>query len=249
MEVPVIEQDIQISMPDGKSDAVFFHPGGDAKLPGVIHLTDIGGIRPSHREMARRLAAKGYAVLMPNVFFRAGKPPMLDFAPQMGEARTMKRFGELSAALPPAKMDTDGATYSDFLSAHESVAKGALGVVGYCFTGAMAMRTAAMRPEKIAAVASFHGGGLFSLAPTSPHLVLPKIKAQLHIGHADKDQSMPAEAIEKFNVALKEWGGQYQSEVYKASHGWTVPDSPVYNQPEADRAFDNMVALFAKTLR
>lgn len=245
----MIEQDIQIPMPDGTSDAVMFRPEGDAKLPGVIHLTDIGGIRPSHREMARRLAAKGYVVLMPNVFFRAGKPPMFDFTPTMGEERTMKRFGELSKALPPDKMDSDGAAYADFLNAQNSVSKGTMGLVGYCFTGAMALRTAAMRPDKIAAVATFHGGGLFSLVPTSPHLVLPKVKAQLHIGHADKDQSMSAEAITKFDVALKEWGGKAHSEVYKAFHGWTVPDSPVYNQPEADRAFDNMVALFGKTLR
>ena len=245
----MIERDIVIPMPDGSSDAVLFRPDGNNPLPGVLHLTDIGGIRPSHREMARRLADKGFVVLMPNVFFRAGKPPMLDFAPQMGEARTMKRFGELSAALQPAKMDSDGAAYADFLAAQDSVAKGKMATVGYCFTGAMAMRTAAARPDKIAAVASFHGGGLYSAAPTSPHQVLPKIKAELFIGHADKDQSMPAEAIQNLDAALKAWGGKYESEVFNAFHGWTVPDSPVYKKDEADRAFDKMAALFAKTLR
>jgi carboxymethylenebutenolidase len=250
MEGTMIEKDIEISMAEGTADAVFFHPDGDSKLPGVIHLTDIGGIRPSHREMARRLAAKGYAVLMPNVFFRAGKPPMFDFTPQMGEERTMKRFGELSAALTPANMDSDGAAYVDFLSRQNSVAATSVGVVGYCFTGAMAMRTAAARPDKVAAVATFHGGGLFTIAPTSPHLVLPRIKARMHIGHATKDQSMPAEAIERLDQALKAWGGSFKSEVYeRAFHGWTVPDSPVYNQAQADRAFENMTALFAQATR
>ena len=245
----MIERDIVIPMSDGSSDAVLFRPDGNNPLPGVLHLTDIGGIRPSHREMARRLADKGFVVLMPNVFFRAGKPPMLDFAPKMGEERTMKRFGELSAALQPAKMDTDGAAYADFLAAQDWVAKGKMGAVGYCFTGAMAMRTAAARPDKIAAVATFHGGGLYSAAPTSPHQVLPKIKAELFIGHADKDQSMPAEAIQNLEAALKAWGGKYESEVFAAFHGWTVPDSPVYKKDEADRAFDKMAALFARTLR
>jgi carboxymethylenebutenolidase len=245
----MIERDIVIPMPDGSSDAVLFRPDGSNPLPGVIHLTDIGGIRASHREMAGRLADKGFVVLMPNVFYRAGKPPMFDFTPKMGEERTMKRFGELSTALPPAKMDIDGAAYADFLATQDSVAKGKLGVVGYCFTGAMALRTAAQRPNQIGAVATFHGGGLYSAAATSPHQMLPQIEAELFIGHADKDQSMPAEAIEKFDAALKSWGGRYASEVFAAFHGWTVPDSPVYNKGEADRAFDKLAALMAKNLR
>ena len=102
-----------------------------------------------------------------------------------------------------------------------------MGVVGYCFTGSMAMRTAAVRPDKIAAAASFHGGGLYTDAPTSPHLTLPRIKARLYFGHATKDQSMPAEAIEKFDAALASWGGKYVSEVYEgASHGWTAAGRP-----------------------
>jgi carboxymethylenebutenolidase len=114
----------------------------------------------------------------------------------------------------------------------------------------MAMRTAAAMPGKVAAMASFHGGGLYTDEPTSPHLVLPRIKARLYFGHATKDRSMPPEAIEKFDAALAAWGGKYQSEVYDgAFHGWTTADAPVYNQPQADRAFEKLAELFAGTLK
>lgn len=219
------------------------------RLPGVIFLTDIGGIRPSQRDMARRLASEGYTVLMPNVFYRTGRPPMFDFPVKMGDERTTKRITELSGPLTAEAFQRDASAYVDFLAAHESVNGGAMGVVGYCFSGALAMRTAAARPDPIAAVASFHGGRLFTDAATSPHLVLPRIKARLYFGHATQDQSMPPEAIAKLNDALQAWGGLYESEVYEgAYHSWTVPDSPVYNQPQAERAFAKLTELFAKTL-
>ena len=125
-----------------------------------------------------------------------------------------------------------------------------IGVVGYCYTGGVAMRTAAALPERVAAAASFHGGGLATDAPASPHLLLPRIQAQLYFGHAVRDRSMPEEAIRKLDAALVEWGGVYQSEVYDgAYHSWTVPDSPVYNQPQAERAFSKLTELFARALR
>ena len=125
-----------------------------------------------------------------------------------------------------------------------------MGVVGYCFSGAVALRMAAARPERIGAVASFHGGGLFTDASTSPHLVLPRVKAQLYFAHAVKDQFMPPEAIDKLDEALVAWGGKFESEMYDgALHSWTVPDSPVYNPPQAERAFRKLTAFFAATLK
>lgn len=244
----MIEQAVEIQMATGTSDGFLFKPD-TGRARGVLHLTDIGGIRPSHREMARRLAAAGYTVLLPNVFYRTGRPPMFDFTPKMGDARTMKRFGELAGPMTPDATTQDGAAYVDFLAAQDSVANGPIGVVGHCFTGAMAMRTAAVRPEKIAAAASFHGGGLFTDAPTSPHLVLPRIKAALYFGYAIEDASMPVAAIEKLERALAQWGGRYESETYDgAHHGWTSADSPVFNQRQADRAFEKLTAFFAKSL-
>jgi carboxymethylenebutenolidase len=246
----MVEDALEIRTADGTADALLYRADDGRRQPGVIHLTDIGGIRPSHRNMARHLAEKGYTVLLPNVFYRTGKPPMFDFTPTMGEERTMKRFAELAGPMTPDAAERDGAAYVDFLAVHPSVGAGAIGVVGHCFTGAMAMRTAAVRSDKVAAAASFHGGGLYTNAPTSPHLVLPRIKAELYFGHAINDQSMPEEAIKKLEQALAAWGGKYQSETYDgAYHGWTTSDSPVYNQRQADRAFEKLTALFERTFK
>ena len=234
----MIEEAIEIRTADGTADGFLYRAEGARRAPGAIHLTDIGGIRPSHREMAKRLAEKGYTVLMPNVFYRTTKPPVIDVTIGMGDERTMKRFGELRAPMTPEAVERDAKAYVNFLAAHEGVSAGSLGVVGYCFTGAMAMRTAAAMPGKVAAVASFHGGGLYSDEPTSPHLLLPRIKARLYFGHATNDRSMSTEAIAKFDSALAAWGGKYESEVYESAfHCWTVHDAPVYKQPQADRAF------------
>jgi carboxymethylenebutenolidase len=246
----MLEKGIEIRTADGTADGFLYQADDGARHPGVIHLTDIGGIRPSHRAMAQRLAESGYTVLLPNVFYRTGRPPMFDFVPKMGDAQTMKRFGELAGPMTPAAMERDAASYVDFLAASSSASGGKMGVVGHCFTGAMAMRTAAVRPEKIAAAASFHGGGLFTDAPTSPHLVLPRIKASLYFGHATDDASMPKEAIEKLDRALASWGGKYESETYAgAHHGWTTADAPVYNKEQAERAFEKLTNFFARTLK
>ena len=246
----MIEEAIEIRTTDGTADGFLYRADGGQRRPGVIHLTDIGGIRPSHREMAKQLAEKGYTVLMPNVFYRTAKPPIIDVTIGMGDERTMKRFAELRAPMTPEAVEQDATAYVNFLASHAAVSSQSLGVVGYCFTGAMAMRTAAANPAKIAAVASFHGGGLYTDEPTSPHLVLPRIKARLYFGHATKDRSMPPEAIEKFDRALAAWGGKYESEVYDgAFHGWTTADAPVYNKPQADRAFAKLTELFAATLK
>ncbi len=246
----MIEEKIEIRTADGTSGGLLFRPEAGSRYPGVIHFTDIGGIRPARQDMARRLAAEGYAVLVPNVFYRTGEPPMFDFPLRPGEERTTKRLAELSGPLTPEAIASDASDYLDFLAGHSSVRDGAIGVVGYCFTGKMALYAAASRPDKIAAAASFHGGGLVTDAPSSPHLALPAIKARLYFGHATNDRSMPAEAIEKLNHALQAWGGQYESEVYEgAYHSWTVPDSPVYNQPQAERAFEKLTNLFAHALK
>jgi carboxymethylenebutenolidase len=246
----MIKKEIEIRTTDGTSDGLLFQPEGEGRYPGVIFLTDIGGIRPATRDMARRLAAEGFCVLMPNVFYRTGRPPLFDFPRVLGEERTMKRIAELSAPLTPEAMERDLSDYVEFQAAQDSISEGAMGVVGHCFTGGMAMRAAATHPDKIAAAASFHGVRLFTDAPTSPHLLLPRIKARLYFAHAIKDNSMPQEAIEKLNQALAVWGGEYESEVYEdAYHGWTAPDSPVHNEPQAERAFQKLAELFAETLK
>jgi len=245
------EEELQLPMPDGMADAVLFSPEPSRPLPGVLHLPDIGSIRESHREMARRLAAQGYAVLMPNPFYRTGRPPVFDFPRKMGEPRTMQRFAELVEPMTPEAQQRDVAAYVDLLAAQPAVRPGPVGVVGYCFSGALALRAAAARPAKVAAAASFHGGGLYKAGDAgSPHLVLPQVEARLYFGHAVEDRSMTAEDIAHFEQALASWGGEYESEMYEgASHGWTVPDNPVFNLVQADRAFGKLTELLAEMLR
>jgi len=247
------EREIEIKMADGVCDAVLYE--GDGKKPGVIHYPDIMGIRPSHRAMAKRLAEAGYTVALVNPFYRTTHGKCFEFTPNFaGDEKTMKRFGELAGPLTPEAMEKDASTYVNFLATQTTVSAARIGAVGYCFTGQMALRTAAARPDRVGAIASFHGGGLFTDKPTSPHLVLSRIPKTdgpaLYFGHAVKDHSMPAEAIEKLEGALKAWGGKYESETYaEAQHGWTVSDSHAYNQPQAERAFAKLTALYAGALK
>jgi carboxymethylenebutenolidase len=245
----MIEQAIEISCPDGSIDGVLYHAADAQPRPGVIHLTDIGGIREAHREQARALAARGYTVLQPNLFYRTGRPPLFTFRPNFAEERTLKRFAELTSPLTPDAVERDAGVYVDFLAAQPTVRAGGLGVVGYCFSGGLALRIAAARPEQIAVALSFHGGRLYSDAPTSPHRLLPRIKARLYFGHAIKDGSMPAEAIEQLDAALAAWGGRYESVVYEgAYHGWTLSDGAVYHPQQAERAFAKLSELLAQEL-
>jgi len=246
----VSQQQIEIPMRDGSSESVLCNPAGGSSCPGVLYFTDIGGIRAANRESAERLAEQGYAVLMPNIFYRTGRVPLQPSLRSLEPDAQKKRMAELTTPLPPDVMESDASIYSDFLSAQKGTSPGMIGVAGYCFSGKMAMYAAAARPDKIAAAASFHGGGLLTDDPSSPHLALSRIKARLYFAHAVKDRSMPEEAIARFEQALERWGGRFESETYEgAYHSWTATDSPVYNQPQAERAFSKLVELFKQTLR
>lgn len=246
----MVEREIQIEMPAGTADAVFFAPEEAKEYPGVLFLPDIGGIRDANRGMARRLAAEGYAVLLPNPFYRTGRPPLWTFPRNFAEQRTKDRFQELTGPLTPEARAADATAYVDRLKEQPGVSAGMIGIVGYCFTGAMALRGPASRPDAVAAAASFHGGNLYNAEdPKSPYHLLPKVKARLYFGHATNDGSMSAEQIAGLEHALAEGGGQYQSEIYPAGHGWTVPDNPAYNAEQAERAFMKLKQLLAETLQ
>ena len=242
------ETKVEIRTPDGIADGFLFH-AENTQHPGVIYLTDIGGLRPAQNQAALRLAEQGYTVLMPNIFYRTGRPPLIQFPLQPGEATAM-RMAELTTPLTPDAVARDARAYVDFLLSQPSTAKHPIGVVGYCFSGAIAIRIAAALPDRVAAAASFHAGRLFVDTPQSPHLLLPRIKARLYFGHAVQDKSMPQESIEKFEAALHAWGGRFESETYEgAYHSWTTLDSPVYNPPQAKKAFQKLTLLFAETLK
>jgi carboxymethylenebutenolidase len=215
----------------------------------LLFYTDIFGVRPANQGMAKRVAEQGYTVLMPNVFYRYGKPPFVDANFKWGEPASMKIFNGLSGALTGALMEKDAPVYVETLLDRPEVSEGKIGVVGYCFTGAMALRTAAVCADKVAAAASFHGGQLVTEAPDSPHSRIPKVEGELYFGHAVEDGSMPAAAIEKLNDTLKAWDGAYQSEVYEgALHGWAVPGRDVYNEKQAERHYKKLFDLLKRNL-
>ena len=244
----MIEMRLEIAAADGVTDAVLYAPGED-RHPGLLFYTDIFGVRPANQGMAQRIAEQGYAVLMPNVFYRYGKPPFAGADFKWGEPDSMKIIHSLFGALSGAMMEKDAPFYVKALLDRPEVSAGKIGVVGYCFTGAMALRTAAVCAGQVAAAASFHGGELVTQQPDSPHSRIPQAKGELYFGHAVEDPSMPPAAIEKLNDTLKAWGGKYQSEIYEgARHGWTVPGRDVYNQKQAERHYAKLFDLLKRNL-
>jgi len=248
MEPAVIEKKFEIATADGVTDAILYAPG-EGPYPGLLFYTDIFGVRPANQQMARRMAERGYAVLMPNVFYRYGKPPFADASFKWGEPASMKIINGLFASLAGAMMERDAPVYVEALLNRPEVSEGKIGVVGYCFTGAMALRTAAVCADQVAAAASFHGGHLVTDVPDSPHSRIPGVKGELYFGHAVEDPLMPPDAIEKLNDTLKAWDGRYQSEIYEgARHGWTVPGGDVYNEKQAERHYQKLFDLLKRNL-
>jgi carboxymethylenebutenolidase len=242
------EETARIKTPDGEADAFVYAPDGQGPWPGVLHYPDGIGIRPAFHQMAKRLAAEGYVVLLPNIYYRTTSGPAFALPFDFRDPKTRERFMELSGPLTPDAMGRDALAYLDCLSRQKGVTD-RMGVVGYCLTGQMAMRTAAAAPERIVAAASFHGGGLCTENAASPHLALPRINARLYFGHATNDMFMNADAIAKLDVALAAWAGTYESETYPATHGWSVPGGEVYDAVQAERHFAKLTALFAETLK
>jgi len=238
----------KLEIPTIATETYLYRPDDVGEFPGIVFLTDIWGIRPANIGMAKRLADKGFAVLLPNVLHRYSRITPDGFEPA-NEKEIPKALQTLFAALTPANMESDGKAYIDFLLAQKGVKAGKIGIVGHCFTGQMALRMAAAVPDKVAAAASFHGGFLVTPAPDSPHKQLPRIKARLYFGHAVEDSSATPEQVATLEQALRDWHGAFQSETYEgARHGWTVPGRDVYNELQAERAFEKEVELFEATL-
>lgn len=243
---------IEIKMTDGICQAYVYYPAnGKPKLPAVIVYMDAIGVRPAIQEMASKLASKGYLVLLPNLFYRKSKIPVIQglkekMAPE-DMAKISPLLGELIPALTPELLLKDADTYLNFILQHEKCLEGKVAVVGYCFGGGHAVRTAARFPDIISVVASFHGGNLATEKPNSPHLLLSQVKAELYFAHADQDKSMPAEQIERLESALAENQNEFVSEIYPgALHGFTMRDLPAFNQEASDRHWNNLYSLFEK---
>jgi carboxymethylenebutenolidase len=245
----MIEKQVDVKTPDGVADCELFYPSEQGAWPGIIMYTDIGGIRPVFRDMAKRLAGEGYIVLVPNPFYRVSRTPVYHAPFKFGEEKTTARMAEIRPSVTAAGATRDAPVFVDFLLAQQQ-AEGKIGTVGYCMGGGLAMRTAAAVPDKVAACASFHGSQLASAEPDSPHTLAPKIKAETYFGFAIEDRTMPPEAVEKLKAAFDAAQARYGSEVYDgARHGWCVKDHTVYNEPQAERAWSQMLALFRRALK
>lgn len=245
----VVETDVMVKTPDGSADAVLFHPTGSGRWPAVLLWPDILGLRPAFREMGRRLAAQGYTVLVPNPFYRTRRAPIVTGTFDFGDKAAVAKLMELKATLTDARIDGDTRAFLGFLDGQKSVnrAKGA-GVQGYCFSGPFAFRAAALRPDRIRAVATFHGGGLVTKAPNSPHLLIPRTKAAFLVAIAQNDDKTQPEAKTILKSAFAAAKRPALVEVFPANHGWCVAGSPAYNEPAAERAWRELGALYRAKL-
>ena len=247
----VAEKDVTIKTPDGTCDAAFICPTSGSH-PGVIIWTDAFGLRPSMRDIGKRIAAEGYSVLVPNPFYRVAKAPVIENASTFDFAKDMGKIQPLMASIgAPGNAEKDAAAFVEFLDAQSQVNRSKkIGTQGYCMGGPLVVRTAAALPNRIGAGGSFHGGGLVTDQPSSPHLLAPRIKARMYFGIASNDDMRQPDAKDKLREAFAAAKVVAEIEVYPAKHGWCVPDmpsdaqGPIYSKPDAERAWDKLVALY-----
>jgi carboxymethylenebutenolidase len=250
----MIDTDVQVTTPAGVCDAALIHPQKGA-WPGVILFTDVFGLRPTMRDMAKRLAAGGFTVLVPNPFYRTSKPPGLSLDIDFSNPADRAKISALRAPLTADAVMQDATAYVKFLDSQAQVNKKAtMGVFGYCMGGPMTMQAAAANPGRIGAGGSFHGGGLVTDQPDSPHLLVLKMKAQFYFGVAMNDDQKQPDAKTKLDAAFKAAHLQAKIEVYDGcQQGWCVKDMPntagkppIYNEPQAERAWGELVSLFKR---
>ena len=249
----VVETDVEIKTPDGTCKAAFIHPSGGSH-PGVLIWTDAFGLRPSMREMGKRLAAQGYSVLVPNPFYRMGNETFFEDASTVNFAKDRGKIQPLMASVTAdGNAEKDAVAYIEFLDKQKQVNKSKkIGTQGYCMGGGLVMRTAATVPDRIGAGGSFHGGGLVTDKPNSPHLLAPKIKAKMYFGIAHSDDKTQPDAKDKLKEAFIAANNPAEIEVYETCfHGWCVPDmpkqadgTPTYDKPEAEKAWAKLLVLY-----
>jgi len=248
----VAESEVLIKTTDGMTDAALYTPKGKGPFPGVLIFTDIFGLRPASRAVGRRLATEGYVALVANPFYRTKKGPIMEPAVQ-----ATFNFAKDGAMLQPhlVVLTADATTRDElawlaYLDGLPQVSKKAkLGVDGYCMGGPRVVQASALRPDRVgAAMASHPGNGLVTDKPDSPHLLAPKIKAKSFFAIAQNDAMQKPEIADQLKAAYSAAGNPCGAEVYKANHGWTMPDSAVYNQAEAERAWAQRLALYKSAL-
>jgi carboxymethylenebutenolidase len=245
--VPVTESDVEVKTPDGTADCYFVHPT-TGTAPGVVVWPDILGLRPAFRQMGKRLAQSGYAVLVINPFYRSKKAPVVPVGATF-DAATRAIVTPLAGALNPTTHVTDAKAFVSYLDSQASVAKNRkIGTTGYCMGGPIVMRTAAAVPDRVGAAATFHGGGLATAAADSPHLLIPTMKAQFLCAVAQSDDMTDPNAKTILKDSFAKVKLTAEIEVYPAMHGWCPPDSAVYDKDQAEKAWGRLLVLFGKAL-
>jgi carboxymethylenebutenolidase len=241
---------IEIGTADGVADAYLSKPDREGRHPGVILLMDAFGLRPQIEQMADRIASRGYVVLAPNLFYRAGKDAvgeMPDMSQEGSRTEFFQKLRSLMDELTPNRIASDADAY---LSRLESESDGPIAISGYCMGARVGLRIAEAHPDRLVALGGFHAGGLVTDAPDSPHRSVANIRAELYFGFAENDPSMTEENIAEFRRALDEAGVGYRAEVYEgAGHGYTMADMPVYDEAAAERHYDELFALLERTTR
>jgi carboxymethylenebutenolidase len=244
----VTESEVTIKTPDGTADCYFVHPK-TGTAPAVLVWPDAFGLRTAFRQMGKRLAESGYSVLVVNPFYRTAKAPVIAEGASFADPATRAVLGPLMAALNATTHVTDAKAFVAWLDTQPSVAKNRkMGTTGYCMGGPMVMRTAAALPGRIGAVGSFHGGGLVTDKPDSPHLLAPQIKAQLLVAIAENDDMREPNSKDVLKKAFADAKLSAEIEVYKAQHGWCPPDSQVYDKELSEKAWSRLLATFNKAL-
>ena len=245
----VSESEVEIKTADGAADAFFVHPSKGAH-PGVLIWPDIFGLRPAFKQMAKRLAESGYSVLVVNPFYRNKKAPVAAEGADFDDPAVRSALMGLAGTLSADTALTDATAFVKYLDSQASVdKKRKLGTMGYCMGGPLTMRTAAAFPDRVGAGASFHGANLVNDKPNSPHLLVPKLKAQYLFAIAENDDKKQPEAKDVLREAFAKAKLPAEIEVYAgAMHGWCPPDSKVYNAPQAEKAWSRALALFKTAL-
>ena len=241
--------DVLVRTPDGEADAYFVHPA-TGRHPGVLMWPDIFGLRPAFRSMATRLAESGYAVLVVNPFYRMQKAPTAPEHPDFNDPDTRKALFTLSGSLNATTAATDAKAFIGYLDANPAVdARRKVGTLGYCMSGPIALRTAAALPARVGAVATFHGGGLVTDKPDSPHLLIPTIRAHALIAIAASDDAQEPDSKTTLRNAFAAAHVPAEVEVYAGTkHGWCPTDAAVYDHDQAEKAWSKLVALFGSAL-
>jgi carboxymethylenebutenolidase len=252
----VTETNVEIKTPDGTCDAAFIHPATGA-YPAVIIWPDAFGLRPSMRDMAKRLAMAGYTVLVPNPFYRVAKSPVWEDASKVNFQEVRPKLTPLMGSIQAdGAVEKDASAFIAWLDIQKQVDRNKkIGTQGYCMGGALVMRTAAAVPNRVGAGASFHGGALVTTNPNSPHLLAPEIKAHMYFGIATNDDMTQPDAKVKLKEAFEAAKNPADIEVYSmAQHGWCVPDmpaganGPIYKKDDAEKAWAKLMALYKSAL-